>query len=151
MEVIAHESGIKIFKEFIHPEDLSKDFLHDQELSVGDVFLVAGTPYRVEDEFEDGELYASEINVIGLDEWVLNGNAHPKVKWCDTYAIYESEDRNYNRPKLLPYRGKTYFYLSHTGEIFDSVEGECFELSSSSSDSYSGYVGIGSWSDKGYF
>lgn len=148
---MAHKSGIKIFPEFIHPEDLTKEFLKENQLDVGDVFLVSGTPYRVVDEFEDGDLYTHEINAIGLDEWVMGGGKHPKVKWCDTYAIYENESRSNNRPSLLPYKGNTYFYNSHTGEIIDSVDGECFEYQESSDSSgYSGDVGIGSWSDKGW-
>lgn len=144
-----HKSGIKICKEFVHPDDLTEGFIEEHSLKEGDVFFVSGTPYRVEEEF--GSAFACKIEAVGLSEWVLGGATHPKVQWHGTYATYKDGD-SIQDLVLVPYKEKTYFCHRYTGEVIDSVDGECAEYQrTSSSSEYSGYAGIGSWSDKGYF
>lgn len=128
-----HESGIKIFgeDEYVHPDDLDDSFLELHNLKEGDVFLMCGTPYRVEDEFGIGDLCACKISPIGLSEWVLSGNSHPKIKWHGSFAVYEDGDRNNANPILVPYKGKTYFCHNYSGEIIDFAENECFEYQES--------------------
>lgn len=118
---IIHESGIKIFRDFIHPDSMDDQFFKDNSLSEDDVFIVAGCAYRIVDSFGDGDCFAKEIRGYKLDEWVLSGNTHPKVKWHGSYATYDGDCTN---PSLLSFRGVTYFYNPYNGEIIDSVVSE---------------------------
>lgn len=132
-----HKSGIKIFPDFIHPEDLTEEFLKEHGLKENDVFLACGIPYRVEDDL--GFLIAEKIKSWDLTEWYAEGGRHENVSWHNTYAVY-SKGSNI---RLVPYRGKTYFARYNTGEILDVAEGEVGEYSSSPSTS----GGWKSWSD----
>jgi hypothetical protein len=142
-----HESGIKIFgeDEYIHLDNIDDGWLKSRDMGEGDVFLVCGTPYRVEDDFGDGVLPVCEIKSIGLTEWVLSGNSHPKIKWHGSFATYEDGNRNNAKPVLVPYGGTTYFCHPYTGQILDSVKGECFVQGVS--ESYLGGLSVGLWSD----
>lgn len=149
MEFQVHESGIKLFQEFIHPDDLDENFIESNAFSEGDVFLVKGTPYRIEKEF--GELIISEIKPLGLDEWCLLGNSHPKVQWHGTFANYEDGNWEHAKPVLVPYKGRTYFANQYLSEIFDCADGEIKELSPFRSDNCEPNFNWGSWADKGYY
>lgn len=141
-----YNSEIKIFEDFIHSDNFDSDFFAEHNLSLGDVFLVAGEPYRIIIDEIDDEIYANHIESYGIDEWVLSGNTHPKVKWHGTYATYDGEVN----VSLFSHNGGTYFYNPYTGEIIDSIpiDTRC-EYTVSNSNDYSGEVGIVSWSDKG--
>lgn len=143
------ESGIKIFPEFIHPEDLDNDFLRQHGMNPEDVFIVSSSAYLVKSSRRrKGEMIADEINSIGLDEWIMGGGSHPKVKWCGGYAIYESDNSRQQTPTLIPCKGKTWLFAN--GEIFDCLSNteEVKEWGEGKSKYSSGEV-FGSWNDKG--
>lgn len=138
-----YNSEIKIFEGFIHSDNFDSDFFAEHNLSLGDVFLVAGEPYRIIIDEIDDEIYADHIESYDLDEWVLSGNTDPKVKWHSTYASYDEE----TGVSLFSHKGKTYFYNPYTGEIVGYLarDTRC-EYTGTDSNDYSGDVG----SDKGY-
>ena len=123
------ESGIKLFEDFIHPEDLTHDFLKNHELNEGDVFIVSHSIYLVNKSRRKG-LFARELNTVGLDEWYMGGGRHPRVEWNGSSAIYSSEEDQQKRPTLVPYKGKT--WLLANKEIFG-----CLDFSKE----------VGEWSD----
>ena len=121
MEFKQHkESGIKIFNEFIHSQDLNNDFLIKHEMTEGDVFIASSTFYVVEkSRRRKGELICRELNPVGLDEWVMGGGNHLKVKFEGVW-IYDSDDYQQHRQTLIPCKGKTWLFAN--GEIFDCLD-----------------------------
>jgi hypothetical protein len=114
------ESGIKIFDDFIHSQDLNNDFLKEHEINNNDVFIVSSSFYvaKVSRRIK-GELVATELNPVSLDEWVLGGGSHPKVQFKGAW-IFDSDDYKQHRPTLIPCKGKTWLFAN--GEIFDCLD-----------------------------